>query len=149
MASERSSVLFRVPSRTLLRRPLADYARRLEADVARGRPFCCVITGDKEIRRLNRQFRKKDESTDVLSFPSGSNGSSWLGEVVISIDRAREQAQEFGHSTADEVRVLMLHGLLHLSGMDHARDHGEMARVEQRWRRRLELPAGLIERARR
>ncbi len=148
MASERSSILFRVPARTPLRRPLADYARRLEADVARGRPFGCVITDDKEIRRLNRQFRKKDEPTDVLSFPSGSNGSSWLGEVVISIDRAREQAHEFGHSTADEVRVLMLHGLLHLSGMDHARDHGEMARVEQNWRRRLELPAGLIERAR-
>jgi len=148
MASERSGVLFRVPARGVPRRPLAGYARRLETDVAAGRAFCCVVTDDREIRLLNRRFRKKDEPTDVLSFPSGSNGNSWLGEVVISIDRARQQARDFGHSTDVELRVLMLHGVLHLSGLDHARDHGEMERVEQRWRRRLDLPAGLIERAR-
>jgi probable rRNA maturation factor len=144
MASERSSILFRVRSRALRRRELLEFARRLEADVASGRPFCCLVTGDEEIRGLNRQFRKKDDATDVLSFPA--TAADRLGEIAISFDRAREQAAEFGHSVGDEVRVLMLHGVLHLVGMDHQRDRGEMRRVEQRWRRRLDLPAGLIER---
>jgi probable rRNA maturation factor len=144
MASERSSILFRIRSRALRRRKLLEFARRLEEDVAGGRPFCCLLTGDDEIRNLNRQFRKKDDATDVLSFPAGAGGL--LGEVAISFDRAREQAASFGHSVEDEVRVLMLHGVLHLTGMDHERDGGEMRRAEQRWRRRLELPAGLIER---
>lgn len=113
--------------------------------MAGGRPFCCLVTGDEEIRTLNRQFRKKDDATDVLSFPAGAGGH--LGEVAISFDRAREQAASLGHSVDDEVRVLMLHGVLHLTGMDHECDRGEMRRVEQRWRRRLDLPAGLIERA--
>lgn len=144
MASERSSILFRISSRVLRRRELLEFARRLEADVAGGRPFCCLVTGDDEIRTLNRQFRKKDDTTDVLSFPAGTKGH--LGEIAISLDRAREQAADFGHSVEDEMRVLMLHGVLHLVGMDHERDRGEMRRVEQRWRRRLDLPAGLIER---
>ena len=144
MASERSSILYRIPSRVLRRRALLEFARRLESDVAAGRPFCCLVTGDEEIRRLNRQFRKKDSSTDVLSFPAEANGH--LGEIAISYDRARDQAADFGHSVDDEMRVLMLHGVLHLVGMDHERDRGEMRRVEQRWRRRLHLPAGLIER---
>ena len=147
MASERSSILFRIRSRTLRRRELLEFARRLEADVAGGRPFCCLVTGDNEIRGLNRRFRKKDDATDVLSFPAGAGGR--LGEIAISFDRAREQAAGFGHSVDDEVRVLMLHGVLHLVGLDHERDRGEMRRVEQRWRRRLELPAGLIERVKR
>ena len=144
MASERSSILFRIRSRTLRRRELLEYARRLEADVTAGRPFCCLVTGDEEIRRLNRQFRRKDAPTDVLSFPAEANGH--LGEIAISWDRAREQAASFGHSVEEELRVLMLHGVLHLVGMDHERDRGEMRRVEQRWRRRLNLPSGLIER---
>jgi probable rRNA maturation factor len=144
MASERSSILFRIRSRALRRRELLEFARRLEDCVAGGRPFCCLLTGDDEIRCLNRQFRKKDDTTDVLSFPAGAGGH--LGEVAISFDRAREQAADFGHSVEDEVRVLMLHGVLHLVGMDHERDRGQMRRVEQRWRRRLDLPAGLIER---
>jgi probable rRNA maturation factor len=60
--------------------------------------------------------------------------------------RARAQAREFGHSTEEEVRILMLHGVLHLAGMDHENDHGRMARAERRWRQALGLPAGLIER---
>ncbi|HTP85580.1 MAG TPA: rRNA maturation RNase YbeY [Bryobacteraceae bacterium] len=144
MASERSSILYRIRSRALRRRELLDFARRLETEVA-GRPFCCLITGDSEIRTLNRTFRRKDTPTDVLSFPAEGNGH--LGEIAISFERAREQAAGFGHSVDDEVRVLMLHGVLHLTGLDHERDRGEMRRVEQRWRRRLNLPAGLIERA--
>jgi probable rRNA maturation factor len=145
MASERSSILYRIPARALRRRELLEFALRLEVDVAGGRPFCCLVTGDDELRNLNRQFRKKDDATDVLSFPSGA--ADHLGEIAISFDRARMQAADFGHSIEDEVRVLMLHGVLHLVGMNHERDNGEMRRVEQRWRRRLGLPSGLIERA--
>lgn len=101
------------------------------------------------MRRLNRQFRGKDATTDVLSFPSG-NGQARrpapLGDIAISVARARAQAREFGHTTEQEVRVLMLHGVLHLLGMDHETDGGQMARAEQRWRERLGLPVGLIER---
>jgi probable rRNA maturation factor len=69
-----------------------------------------------------------------------------LGEIAISVDRAKEQAAEFGHTIDEEIRVLMLHGLLHLLGMDHERDRGRMRREETRWRKELDLPVGLIER---
>jgi len=146
MGSEHSSVLFRVPARSVARRDLLAFARRLETDVTGGRPFCCLVSSDEELRRLNLRFRKKDEPTDVLSFPSAGDNAR-AGEVAISIDRARAQAAEFGHSLDAEIRILMLHGALHLTGMDHERDNGRMARVEARWRRRLGLPSGLIERA--
>ena len=71
-----------------------------------------------------------------------------LGDIAISFLRARAQARAFGHNTGQEVRILMLHGLLHLLGMDHATDSGRMARAEKRWRARLGLPTGLIERVR-
>jgi probable rRNA maturation factor len=108
--------------------------RKLQAE------FTCLITTDAELQRLNRQFRGKDYATDVLSFP-GSN------ELVISYRRAKAQAREFGHSVPDEIRVLMLHGVLHLLGMDHVTDSGQMARRESVWRRKLGLPDGLISRA--
>jgi probable rRNA maturation factor len=106
-----------------------------------GRGITCLITDDRELRRLNRQFRGKDYATDVLSFPSGDGG-----EIAISLDRAAAQAEEHGHSLANEVRILMLHGVLHLSGLDHETDSGEMAREEMRWRKKFGLPCGLIER---
>ena len=90
--------------------------------------FQCLITGDEELRRLNRQFLGKDYPTDVLSFPAGDD--DMLGEIAISAERAAEQAREFGHSVEDEIRILMLHGVLHLAGMDHERDRGAMARAE-------------------
>jgi probable rRNA maturation factor len=112
--------------------------------VARGHEFHCRITNDAELLSLNRAFRKKDYAADVLSFP-GADG--YLGDIAISWQRARAQARERGHPIEDEIRVLMLHGVLHLKGMDHHGDTGEMARTELRWRRKLGLPAGLIERA--
>ncbi len=125
-----------------LRRFLAELTRR----VARGRTIACLIANDAEVRRLNRQFRGKNHATDVLSFPPAEpNGLA--GDIAISIDRARMQATERGHSLADELRILMLHGALHLAGMDHETDSGEMARAESRWRKRLGLPDGLIERS--
>jgi probable rRNA maturation factor len=136
-------------------RPLAltRFARQLEREVAKGRPFDCLIAGDAELRKLNREFRGKDETTDVLSFPEWGrfpmkHGRPRLGDVAISAARARAQARRFGHTAEQEVRLLMLHGVLHLTGMDHESDSGRMARAEKRWRSRLKLPGGLIERAR-
>jgi probable rRNA maturation factor len=127
-------------------RALLRFARKLQDEVARGRSFDCLITGDSELRKLNRQFRRKDYATDVLSFPSGLPAT--LGDIAISAGRARAQARRFGHSTETEIRVLMLHGVLHLMGFDHETDGGRMARAETRWRTVLRLPTGLIERVR-
>lgn len=145
---EGSSILFRRPAADLRPRALAGYARKLEREIAQGRAFECLITGDAELRKLNRQFRGKDEATDVLSFPAEAGRRAPLGSLAISMARARAQARRFGHSAEIEVRVLMLHGLLHLLGYDHETDAGRMARAEKRWRVALGLPTGLIERVR-
>ena len=99
----------------------------------------CMIASDAEVRELNRKFRGKNYATDVLSFPPE--------DIAISFDRAAAQAAELGHSVEGEVRILILHGLLHLAGMNHENDRGAMARAEARWRKQLGLPSGLIERA--
>lgn len=145
---EGSTVVFRRAPATLQKRSLGLFARKLETELAPGRRFDCLITGDSEMRRLNQQFRGKDYATDVLSFPiSDGHRSESLGDIAISIGRARAQARQFGHSLEDEIRILMLHGVLHLLGMDHETDSGRMARAEKRWRARFGLPGGLIERA--
>jgi probable rRNA maturation factor len=105
-----------------------------------------LLTGDAEIRRLNRQFRHKDEATDVLSFPGIDE--SFAGDIAISTSTAARNSRQLGHSTADEIKVLLLHGILHLAGHDHETDHGEMALREARLRRTLGLPVALIERTR-
>ena len=97
------------------------------------------------IAALNGEHRGKPEPTDVLSFPGVA---PHLGDLAISIQRARRQAREFGHAPEEEVRILILHGLLHLLGMDHENDDGRMDRAERRWRARLGLACGLIERVR-
>ena len=100
------------------------------------------------MRTLNRTWRGVDKATDVLSFPAGDGPgpAKHLGDLVISRDTAGRQARTEGHSLATELRVLALHGLLHLLGYDHERDSGRMARIERRLRRQGGLPAGLIER---
>lgn len=118
-------------------------AERLRHELAGDRPYRCLLTDDRELRRLNCQFLGRDYPTDVLSFPAGDE---FLGEIAISVDRAREQAARYGHSLEEELAILMLHGLLHLVGFDHERDRGRMRRAEARWRRVLGLPSGLIER---
>jgi probable rRNA maturation factor len=142
MPRENSSLLFRHASRRLQRTRLKRFFLALAGRVAGGRAVTCLITTDRELRALNRKFRGKDYATDVLSFPSREGG-----EIAISLDRAAAQADEHGHSLETEVRILILHGLLHLAGMDHGTDRGEMASAEARWRKRLGLPSGLIERA--
>jgi len=151
-----SSVIFDPASRAALgrrvtQRALRDFAGTLDKRVTRGRGFDCLITGDAELRRLNRQYRRKDYATDVLSFPAAVSvpaaSEKTLGELAISADRALKQSRDCGHSLSDELRILMLHGALHLTGMDHESDSGEMARAESRWRKIFGLPNGLIERA--
>ena len=139
MSPDDPHLLFRHPSRRVRRTPLRDFLAETGKRVARGRAVTCLITTDLELRRLNRQFRGHNYATDVLSFPPN--------EMAISLDRAAAQAKELGHSLDDELRILILHGLLHLSGMDHETDSGQMRRAETRWRKRLGLPSGLIERA--
>ena len=161
-----STVTFRRVPRDFPRRAIERFARRLQMEVAQGRPFDCLITGDAELRRLNREFLGHDYPTDVLSFPGvapailspvtlrprATTGDkiagATLGDIAISFARARAQARAFGHRAEQEVEILMLHGLLHLVGMDHTADSGRMARAEKRWRARLGLPTGLIERVR-
>lgn len=147
MSPDGSSVTFRRLPAGVRRRAVEGFARRLGAEVAGGRAFDCLVTTDSELRRLNRTFRGKDAATDVLSFPSGAPGHH-LGDVAISAGRARAQAQQFGHTLEQEIQILLLHGVLHLMGMDHERDGGRMARAERRWRSALGLPNGLIERVR-
>ena len=104
-----------------------------------------AIVSDARVRALNRRYRRKDKPTDVLSFPSEEAG--FLGDVVIAGGVARRQAAAAGHSLQTELRILALHGLLHLLGYDHERDEGRMARLERRLRRRGGLVEGLIERS--
>jgi probable rRNA maturation factor len=139
-----SSVTFRRVPADIRPRAIQAFARKLEREVLKGRPFDTLVTGDAELQRLNREYRGKDYATDVLSFPAP--GSARLGDLAISAARARAQGREFGHPTETEIRILMLHGVLHLAGMDHETDSGAMARAEKRWRARLGLPNGLIER---
>ena len=143
-----STLHFRHRSRGVRRRALGEFLEQLAARVAAGRGVVCLITTDAELRRLNRRFLGQDRATDVLSFPSREPGGP-LGEIAISFDRAVGQARELGHAVEQELRILMLHGMLHLAGMDHERDRGQMARAETRWRKQLGLPTGLIERSRR
>jgi probable rRNA maturation factor len=140
-------ITYRRPPATLKRSRLEQFARAVRDQVARGRTFHCLVTGDAELRSLNARFRGKDVTTDVLSFPSGAaRKTDPIGDIAVSLGRARAQARERGHSIESEVCILMLHGVFHLLGMDHETDQGDMARAERRWRQKLGLPSGLIER---
>jgi probable rRNA maturation factor len=112
-----------------------------------------AVVSDRRMRALNRVFRGKDRPTDVLSFPTDLGDlpvaaiqPRLLGDIVIASGIARAQAVREGHSLTTELRVLALHGLLHLLGYDHETDQGQMARVEARLRRKGGLSAGLIAR---
>jgi len=107
-----------------------------------------LLASDKTLRRLNREWRGKDKATDVLSFPAAEEMATvYGGDLAVSLETAQRQAEEHGHSLRDEVKILLLHGLLHLSGMDHEVDAGEMAEREAELRKRLRLKSGLIARA--
>ena len=107
-----------------------------------------VITNNRALRDLNRRFRSKNKPTDVLSFPAIDISANQVsGDIAISAEIAAENARNLGHKTATELKILVLHGLLHLAGYDHEADNGQMARKERKLRRELKLPDGLIERA--
>jgi len=126
-----------------------------------------AIVSDRRMRVLNRTFRGADYATDVLSFPGDAaprtsqsgprtkrnvaprtpDSRPILGDIVIALGVAGRQAREYGHSLRTELRILALHGLLHLLGYDHERDRGTMRAAEDRLRRRAGLPTGLIARA--
>ena len=148
---------------------LAAWLRRVAPTRARGSVSIALVS-DARVKALNRRYRRKDAATDVLSFPSGGIGRKGriggnrasfrlqpilpippilpnLGDIVIARGVAKRQAREAGHAELAELKVLALHGLLHLLGYDHERDDGRMSRVEGRLRRKGGLRAGLIERA--
>jgi probable rRNA maturation factor len=116
----------------------AQRAVRLRGEIA------ILITSSASIRLLNRDFRGKDKPTDVLSFPSAAKGLA--GDIAISAQIAKKQAKALGHTLATELKVLILHGMIHLAGHDHESDDGEMAALEAKLRAKLKLPQGLIER---
>jgi probable rRNA maturation factor len=138
---------------------LAAWLRRVAPARARG-VVSVALVSDRRVRALNKTYRRKDYATDVLSFPATAESGSlrtaspkppvpitFLGDIVIARGVARRQARDARHSEQTELRVLALHGLLHLLGYDHEHDHGTMRRVERRLRRKGGLPEGLIERA--
>ena len=107
-----------------------------------------LVTSSAEMKSLNRRFRGKDRATDVLSFPAEPDArKQFAGEIAISAEIAAQNARALGHSPAEEVKILVLHGVLHLRGYDHECDNGQMARREKQLRAKLHLPLGLIERA--
>jgi probable rRNA maturation factor len=133
-------------------RGLAPWLTGIAPATARG-DVCIALVSDARMKALNRQFRGKDKVTDVLSFPAEASPARearerrFLGDIVIAAGVAKKQAKAAGHSLNTEIRVLALHGLLHLLGFDHDADGGKMARMEARLRKKAGLPEGLIERA--
>jgi probable rRNA maturation factor len=106
-----------------------------------------LLTSDAELKRLNRTFRGKNKATDVLSFPTPPEiAHEHAGDLAISLETAARQAALYGHPLRDEIRILLLHGLLHLHGLDHETDKGQMAARETTLRTELRLPVTLIDR---
>lgn len=136
------------PDRTgLSKSGLARFLNRARAAADLQGEVDVLLSDDATLRRLNKTFRGKNKPTDVLSFPAAENGQHVAGDLAISLETAARQATAYGHSLRDEVRILLLHGILHLSGLDHEIDSGEMATREAALRRELHLPTTLIERA--
>ncbi|MBM3779177.1 MAG: rRNA maturation RNase YbeY [Acidimicrobiia bacterium] len=141
-----------VPHGRLRADGLGSWLERSAPRAARGTVTVALLP-DARVRALNRQYRRVDRTTDVLSFPAAADPAGGhvvrLGDIAIATGVARRQARQAGHPVETELRILALHGLLHLLGYDHERDNGRMARVERRLRRRSGLVEGLIERSRR
>ena len=126
------------------------FLRRLADELTlEGTSATLVLVGDERMRTLNRRFRGFDCATDVLSFPAHNGDfptenedTDYLGDIVISVDTARRQARRRGSTLPRELRVLAVHGLLHLLGHDHETDNGEMRRIEYRLRRKFRITRG-------
>lgn len=142
------SVRARFGRSAFTRRGLEVFLRDAQSAAGLEGSVSVLFTGDKEIRRLNRDFRGKDKATDVLSFPAGDGVGRrrTAGDLAISLETAAREAERRGHALDLELRVLLLHGVLHLAGFDHETDSGQMARKENALRKRLGLEHGLIAR---
>jgi len=103
-----------------------------------------ILTTNEEIKKLNKIHRNKDKETDVLSFPLENFPGMPLGSIIISVDTAKKGANEFGHSIEDEIKLLFIHGLLHLLGFDHEIDNGEMREKEKEIIEKFNLPKSLV-----
>jgi probable rRNA maturation factor len=125
---------------------LMRFVNRARAAVGLEGEVHVLLAKDATLRRLNRSYRGKNTATDVLSFPAAESGVGVAGDLAISLETAERQAKQFDHSLRDEVRVLLLHGVLHLAGFDHEKDAGEMAAREAELRRELGLESSLIAR---
>jgi probable rRNA maturation factor len=140
----------RIPSARTLSRNLSRFLAEAQAAARLRGQVTVLLTTDAAIRSLNRRFRGKNKATDVLSFPAENllqSQEKIAGDLAISVPTARRQAAEHSHALTAELKVLILHGLLHLAGYDHEIDDGQMHRRERQLRARLGLPLGLIERA--
>lgn len=126
-------------------RALALFAGQARRTLGLPKDIYILITSNDEVWKLNRKYRQKDEPTNVLSFPASSQ--SFSGDIAISAEIAARNAAELGHSVEAELKVLILHGLLHLAGYDHETDHGKMEAREFKLRQEFKLPLGLIERS--
>ncbi len=131
---------------------LRGFLRRARLAMGISGQVSVLLTTDRVLRRLNREFRGHDKPTDVLSFPVAALPNIKIsqpsaGDLAISLDTAARQARSLQHSLETEIRILILHGLLHLAGYDHEIDGGEMAMREEHLRRRFRLPTALIARA--
>jgi probable rRNA maturation factor len=140
-------VILRKPVAGLTDTGLAKFVARASRASKLAGAVNVLVTSSAELRSLNRRFRGKDQPTDVLSFPPGPIFVDGLaGDIAISADIAKQNARQLGHSAAQEIKILALHGVLHLVGYDHETDDGAMAVKERKLRRSLGLPLGLIER---
>jgi len=141
-----SVVILRKRVTGVSRAALARFVARARGAVGLENPVNVLVTSSRELQEMNRRFRRKNQATDVLSFPAGNGSAGFAGDIAVSAEIASHNARCHGHSAVEEIKILTLHGMLHLAGYDHERDNGEMARKEARLRRSLGLPVGLIER---
>jgi len=125
-------------------RALSRFAAQAKRAVGLSGEVCVAVTSSQEVQDLNLRYRRKNQATDVLSFPSAV--STLAGDIAVSADIAAVNAGKLGHSVETELKILILHGLLHLAGYDHESDAGEMKARETALRREFKLPLGLIER---
>jgi probable rRNA maturation factor len=140
------TILLKRPVIGLSQRALTEFVEKACRAAKLKGSVSVMVTSSREMRALNSRFRGKNHATDVLSFPPTALGNGFAGDIAVSFDIAARNAQSLGHSVGQEVRILVLHGILHLAGYDHEGDSGEMAERERQLRRRFQLPTGLIER---
>jgi len=123
-------------------KPLRDFLDRVRRELRFPDEAVTVqLISDAAMARLNQTFRRKCGPTDVLSFPANGattkRSTDYVGDIAISPETARRNARRFSRTLPEEMRILILHGMIHLAGFDHETDHGEMDRLERRLRRRL------------